>query len=569
MVHKLTKIVIKHGGQLVSSEDAATHVVDWNDELDLNYLLKEKNESTTKMLSYYSRDVPDDHFIVHTIYYPDSYNEVIPVKGQLGYPNSDPVFCAGEQSLKKKYYLSCRYLLDCESFNEWGHELDYEISTVLQNEDEDITQSNFSESLSSTGNRGRGRGKKRNSSAYSIQTKMIRETFIPQMTSSVEKFSFEVPASFHRLWKSSLVSMDMSDSNRIQCLSLQQMSDPSFFVSSSLDGEAKSEETDLRFFKKPKINLDIGHIVLGGRVVDKLDERTISSPFSLDSISDLERKYLHYLLCFSPLGSVADVETNYVQIRNAIVNLYLLNKNQYLTGTECRRKIAGDISTILRIHEFLDAFGMINNAVKLESCPRYLMEDFNHLTVKRQLIQREMLEKCTSIYAKGSIFSGNDRSHDFSSWSDSTDHLLLCSVVEGNYDWQGIATMINELLQKENQDISASALKTVTSFDCMLRLLELSLFSCKGTREDSHDLRSVVPVDDGQQFPDCRYMQPGKQWSVFKAKSIVHYFTMIQKEMTNLTTLVSCLLRIPSLFYNFVLVRKQNSVLLVCRRLPD
>jgi hypothetical protein len=529
MVHRLSKIVIKHGGRLVSSDDDATHVIDWNDDSDLNYSPVEKAESASKVLSYYSRDVPDDHFIVHSIYFPNSYNEVVPVKNHDGSLTADSVFCFGDQLLKKKYYLSCRYLLDCESFNEWGHELDYEIPSIVPAEEDEVILGVSSEPASTNSNRGRGRGRKRNSSTYSIQTKILRETFIPQMISSTDKFASELPASLSRLCPPGVVAMNLSDANRVQWLPLQDLFGASVFVSSSRD---EGEEADSLFSKKSKKNL--ADCVIRDNTVDGCGG---TSSFSLSSISDLERKYLHYLLSYSPVETVADVETNYVQIRNAIVNLYLLNKNQYLTGTECRRKIAGDISTILRIHEFLDAFGVINNAVKLECCPRYLMEDFNHLTVKRRLIHQEMLEKCSSIYGKGNFFSDNDCGHEYR-WSYSLDQFLLSTVSESHCDWKDVAALCNEFLHKEHQ-ISARTPMVVTTYDCMVRFLELSLLSMNRARDGIDSVRSVFPEDLGHQFPIGRYMQQGSSCPVFKVRSTVNYFTKFQKELASLTTSVS------------------------------
>ena len=45
-----------------------------------------------------------------------------------------------------------------------------------------------------------------------------------------------------------------------------------------------------------------------------------------------------------------------------------INTN-YLSATDCRKLISGDVCSILRIHEFLDVFGIINGSVPLECKP--------------------------------------------------------------------------------------------------------------------------------------------------------------------------------------------------------
>ena len=47
-------------------------------------------------------------------------------------------------------------------------------------------------------------------------------------------------------------------------------------------------------------------------------------------------------------------------IRNFIINLYLQNPTVYLSATDCRKKVAGDVCAVLRVHEFLDVYDVIN-----------------------------------------------------------------------------------------------------------------------------------------------------------------------------------------------------------------
>jgi hypothetical protein len=49
--------------------------------------------------------------------------------------------------------------------------------------------------------------------------------------------------------------------------------------------------------------------------------------------------------------------------------LYTQQPLVYLSGTDCRKKIGGDVCTILRVHDFLDAFGVINFSVRPDARP--------------------------------------------------------------------------------------------------------------------------------------------------------------------------------------------------------
>src|SRR5215475_6862643 len=43
-----------------------------------------------------------------------------------------------------------------------------------------------------------------------------------------------------------------------------------------------------------------------------------------------------------------------------MIDTYRLNPNEYLTVTACRRNLAGDVCAIMRVHAFLEQWGLIN-----------------------------------------------------------------------------------------------------------------------------------------------------------------------------------------------------------------
>jgi hypothetical protein len=50
----------------------------------------------------------------------------------------------------------------------------------------------------------------------------------------------------------------------------------------------------------------------------------------------------------------------YKRYRNFMVNLYKANPRQYLTVTACRRVLVADICALMRVHAFLEQWGLIN-----------------------------------------------------------------------------------------------------------------------------------------------------------------------------------------------------------------
>ncbi|CAM9341440.1 unnamed protein product, partial [Hapterophycus canaliculatus] len=85
--------------------------------------------------------------------------------------------------------------------------------------------------------------------------------------------------------------------------------------------------------------------------------------FDFESVSGLEMRLLPE---FFTGRSASKTPEMYMQSRNYMVRSYQrmlaadADGQAFLTGTECRRKLAGDACSILRIHEFLDRFGLIN-----------------------------------------------------------------------------------------------------------------------------------------------------------------------------------------------------------------
>ena len=79
--------------------------------------------------------------------------------------------------------------------------------------------------------------------------------------------------------------------------------------------------------------------------------------FSLDDVTDLERRALPEY--FSP-GSELKTSESYKQARNFIVGMYREQPTLYLSLTECRRHLSLDVAAVMRMHQFLEHWGLIN-----------------------------------------------------------------------------------------------------------------------------------------------------------------------------------------------------------------
>lgn len=98
-----------------------------------------------------------------------------------------------------------------------------------------------------------------------------------------------------------------------------------------------------------------------------------SSWFSLSTIHPIERKSLPE---FFSKRNRSKTPAIYKDYRDFMINTYRLNPGEYLTVTACRRNLAGDVGAIMRVHGFLEQWGLINYQVDSETRPAPLGPPF-------------------------------------------------------------------------------------------------------------------------------------------------------------------------------------------------
>lgn len=100
-----------------------------------------------------------------------------------------------------------------------------------------------------------------------------------------------------------------------------------------------------------------------------------SSWFAFDKIHEIERRSLPEF--FPPPPSVPAGETcrdknaaTYIEYRDFMVQTYCLRPHDYLSITTCRRHLTGDVGAIVRVHAFLEQWGLINYQAELPAGAR-------------------------------------------------------------------------------------------------------------------------------------------------------------------------------------------------------
>nr|NVI75689.1 moira [Cucujiformia]NVI75797.1 moira [Cucujiformia] len=88
--------------------------------------------------------------------------------------------------------------------------------------------------------------------------------------------------------------------------------------------------------------------------------------FDYNSIHEVEKRALPEFFNAKNKSKTPEI---YLAYRNFMVDTYRLNPTEYITSTACRRNLAGDVCAIMRVHAFLEQWGLINYQVDTDSRP--------------------------------------------------------------------------------------------------------------------------------------------------------------------------------------------------------
>lgn len=86
-----------------------------------------------------------------------------------------------------------------------------------------------------------------------------------------------------------------------------------------------------------------------------------STWFDLSSIHAIERRSLPEFFNSRNRSKTPSIYKDY---RDFMIHTYRINPSEYLTVTACRRNLAGDVCAIMRVHAFLEQWGLINYQVR-------------------------------------------------------------------------------------------------------------------------------------------------------------------------------------------------------------
>ncbi|XP_060776248.1 LOW QUALITY PROTEIN: SWI/SNF complex subunit SMARCC2 [Neoarius graeffei] len=364
LLGKLKDIIKRHQGSVTDDKQASSHVV-----VPIPTSLEEEEWVRPVMKR-------DKQMLLHWGYWPDSYDTWISASEVEAVVEDPP-------SAEKPRKVHAKWILDLDQYNEWMNEEDYEvgeggtrrkrISAKTLTDEVSAPDERKDKKPANAKKRKRSpspsptpppqESKKKNTkkgptTPYNKSKRGQREEEQEDLTKDLDEPS-PVPAAEESLNKT--VTKKDSDSTPVK---------------GGTDGDEQEDEAMETVGKEE----DEGSASVKGEPVkgsdlheDNVTEQThhiiipsYAAWFDYNSVHAIERRALPEFFNGKNKSKTPEI---YLAYRNFMIDTYRLNPQEYLTSTACRRNLAGDVCAIMRVHAFLEQWGLINYQVDSESRP--------------------------------------------------------------------------------------------------------------------------------------------------------------------------------------------------------
>ncbi|XP_075055680.1 SWI/SNF complex subunit SMARCC2 isoform X4 [Mixophyes fleayi] len=366
---KLKDIVKRHQGTVTEDKSHSSHVV-----VPVPSTLEEEEWVRPIMKR-------DKQVLLHWGYYPDSYDTWIPAS-EVEAPVEDT------PTPEKPRKVHAKWILDTDLFNEWMNEEDYEVnderSPVARRKK--ISAKTLTDEVSSPDSDRRDKkgpnykkrkrspspppsaeAKKKNvkkgpSTPYNKSKRGHREEEQEDLTKDMDEPS-PVP-------NVEEVTLPKTVNTKKDCESAPvkggTVTDLDEQEDESMEAVTKEEDENSSGIKNEQVKTSDLH-------EDNVTEQThhiiipsYAAWFDYNSVHAIERRALPEFFNGKNKSKTPEI---YLAYRNFMIDTYRLNPQEYLTSTACRRNLAGDVCAIMRVHAFLEQWGLINYQVDAESRP--------------------------------------------------------------------------------------------------------------------------------------------------------------------------------------------------------
>ncbi|XP_065609947.1 SWI/SNF complex subunit SMARCC2 isoform X2 [Cyrtonyx montezumae] len=369
LLSKLKDIIKRHQGTVTEDKSNASHVV-----CPVPGNLEEEEWVRPVMKR-------DKQVLLHWGYYPDSYDTWIPASEIEASVEDAP-------TPEKPRKVHAKWILDTDTFNEWMNEEDYEVSDEKSpvarrkkisaktltdevnspdSDRRDKKGGNYkkrkrSPSPSPTPEAKKKNAKKGPSTPYNKSKRGHREEEQEDLTKDMDEPS-PVPNVEEVTLPKTVNTKKDSESAPVKggtMTDLDEQEDESMETAGKDEEEngtgSKGEQAKNPDLHEDNVTEQTHHIIIP----------SYAAWFDYNSVHAIERRALPEFFNGKNKSKTPEI---YLAYRNFMIDTYRLNPQEYLTSTACRRNLAGDVCAIMRVHAFLEQWGLINYQVDAESRP--------------------------------------------------------------------------------------------------------------------------------------------------------------------------------------------------------
>uniref|UniRef100_A0A8C1DJH2 SWI/SNF related BAF chromatin remodeling complex subunit C2 n=1 Tax=Cyprinus carpio carpio TaxID=630221 RepID=A0A8C1DJH2_CYPCA len=352
LLGKLKDIIKRHQGSVTEDKLSSSHVV-----VPIPASLEDEEWVRPVMKR-------DKQMLLHWGYWPDSYDTWISAS-EVEAAVEDP------PTAEKPRKVHAKWILDLDQFNEWMNEEDYEVGEGGPRRKR-ISAKTLTDEVSAPDER---RDKKPSSAKKRKRSPSPSPTPPPQ--ESKKKNTKKGPTTPYTKSKRGQREEEQEDLTK----DLDEPSPVPAVEEATLPKTVTKKDSDSTPVKGGTMtDLEEGSPSVKGEPVkgsdlheDNVTEQThhiiipsYAAWFDYNSVHAIERRALPEFFNGKNKSKTPEI---YLAYRNFMIDTYRLNPQEYLTSTACRRNLAGDVCAIMRVHAFLEQWGLINYQVDSESRP--------------------------------------------------------------------------------------------------------------------------------------------------------------------------------------------------------
>ncbi|KAL7829885.1 hypothetical protein AOLI_G00307700 [Acnodon oligacanthus] len=345
---KLKDIITRHQGSVTEDKLQATH------QIYPSAILTDEEEWLRPIMRL------DQDVMVHWGMYPDSYDTLMSVSDIDADVEEPP-------SLDRPWKVHAKWVLDTDTYNEWMNEEDYEVDDSKRcmsyrrriyprdEEEHKVSGKKRRRSPSPSSSESRKKGGKKGSGLYKRRGQQEEEPE-EDLTKDMEDPT-PVPNMEEVMLPKNVNMKKDSENTPVKGGTMADLDDQEDeFLSGGRDEEDQGREFGRGLDGEESATEQTHHIIIP----------SYTSWFDYNCIHRIERRALPEFFNGKNKSKSPEI---YLAYRNFMIDTYRLNPQEYLTSTSCRRNLTGDVCALIRVHAFLEQWGLINYQVDAESRP--------------------------------------------------------------------------------------------------------------------------------------------------------------------------------------------------------